>query len=236
MANFENLFEVECLRCESCRREFPHAVFTSDTDMMTADLASLTALTRNEVILGRLTGAEYNLGVAGEPLFLARIARQLGRSDLSTIKVKRRETVTHKPKVAFFGFPMTETIRIYHCPQCVDGEARVFETMRPERFEAKGGVVTVAAVASETKAVGDSSFELLDKGVVDQAMFDAFAEAHSYDAASSMNFLNARLAALLAVLRRGVTLHLYDPRGAVSAASERDYRAWAKRHFPSAVF
>lgn len=82
----------------------------------------------------------------------------------------------------------------------------------------------------------DSSFECLANGVVDQAMFDAFAEAHSYGAASSMNFLNARLAALLLVLRRGVTLHLYDPRGAVSASSERDYRAWANKHFSHAKF
>lgn len=82
----------------------------------------------------------------------------------------------------------------------------------------------------------DSSFEDLGNGVVDRAMFDTFAEAHSYDAASSMNFLNARLGALLVVLRRGVTLHLYDPKGTVIAASERDYRAWAKKHFPSSKF
>jgi hypothetical protein len=83
---------------------------------------------------------------------------------------------------------------------------------------------------------GDSSFELPGDGVVDQTMFDAFAEAHSYDAASSMNFLNARLAAALVVLHRGKTLDLYDPDGGVSAASERDYRAWAKKHFPHARF
>lgn len=83
---------------------------------------------------------------------------------------------------------------------------------------------------------GDSSFELLSEGVVDQTVFDAFADAHSYDAASSMNFLNARLAGLLAALRRGKTLDLYDPNGGVSAASERDYRAWARKHFPHARF
>lgn|GEM_PF-2938860 len=81
-----------------------------------------------------------------------------------------------------------------------------------------------------------SSFERLANGVVDQAMFDAFADAQSYNAASSMNFLNARLAALLLLLHRGVTLHLYDPMGSISTASEQDYRAWATKHFPSAVF
>ncbi len=88
----------------------------------------------------------------------------------------------------------------------------------------------------EVEWPSDSSFERLSHGVVDQTMFDAFADAHSYDAASSMNFLNARLAALLLVLRRGVPLHLYDPKGVISTASERDYRAWAKKHFPHAVF
>ena len=81
-----------------------------------------------------------------------------------------------------------------------------------------------------------TSLERLSNGVVDQAMFEAFSDAHSYDAASSMNFLNARLAALLLVLRRGVTLQLFDPKGAISASSEREYRAWARKHFPNAVF
>jgi len=82
----------------------------------------------------------------------------------------------------------------------------------------------------------DAPLEHLGDGVVNKAMFDTFAEAYLYDAASSMNFLNARLGALLATLRRGVTLHLYDPKGEVSATSERDYRAWAMKHFPSCKF
>jgi len=88
----------------------------------------------------------------------------------------------------------------------------------------------------EPKSLSDASRERLANGIVDQAMFEAFADAHSYDAASSMNFLNARLAALLLLMRRGVTLHLYDPKGPFSTASEQEYRAWAKKHFPRAVF
>lgn len=152
MTEFENLFFVECLRCESCRREFPQVVFTGDTDMLTAGLASLTALTHNEVVLARLTGAEYNLGKAGASLFQDRIALQLSRTDLALVKIKRWETFTKKPKIVRFGFPLTEMIGVYECLYCPEGEARTFKTLNAERFEAKGGLITVAQTQPESKA------------------------------------------------------------------------------------
>lgn len=81
-----------------------------------------------------------------------------------------------------------------------------------------------------------SSDDGLCKGVVDPEMFEGFREAHSYDAASSFNYLNARLATLLQILRRGVTLQLHEPDGATTARSESEFHAWAKKHFPNAKF
>jgi Domain of unknown function (DUF3601) len=152
VTEFENLFDVECLRCESCRREFPQVVFTGDTDMLTAGLASLTALTRSEVVLARLTAAEYNLGAAGDALFQDRIARQLSRTDLALVRVKRWETFTKKPKIIHFRFPLTKTIGVYECLYCPEGEARPLKTLNAERFEAKGGLITVAQPPPESKA------------------------------------------------------------------------------------
>ena len=82
----------------------------------------------------------------------------------------------------------------------------------------------------------DSSDEGLCKGVVDPEMFEGFREAHSYDSASSFNYLNTRLATLLETVRRGVTLQLHGPDGTTTAASESEFRAWAKKHFPHAKF
>lgn len=89
--------------------------------------------------------------------------------------------------------------------------------------------------APRSKTV-DSFDDGLCKGVVDPEMFEGFREAHSYDAASSMNYLNARLTTLLLIVRRGVRLQLHEPGGAATAASESELRIWAKKHFPHAVF
>lgn len=144
MTAFENLFSVERLRCGACRRHIPHVVFEGDTDMATAGLGALTALSRPEVVLARLTGPEWNLGEVGTALFQARIARQLDRADLVIPTVKRRERREVRRRVAAFGPPPVETLTVYQCPCCPEGEAIAVDTVRPARFEAEGGRITVA--------------------------------------------------------------------------------------------
>lgn len=71
-------------------------------------------------------------------------------------------------------------------------------------------------------------------GVVDRSVFDRFAEAHGYDAATPMNWLIGRLTALLERVRGGDGLLLYTPNGDLEVRTESAYRAWTVRYFPGA--
>lgn len=74
--------------------------------------------------------------------------------------------------------------------------------------------------------------------VVDGKRFLVFASIESDPNASSVGWLRARLADLLAELHRGHTLSVYEPTlGRQSAInSVEELRAWADRNFPIARF
>ncbi|MDM0078643.1 hypothetical protein QTH90_29845 [Variovorax sp. J2P1-59] len=73
-------------------------------------------------------------------------------------------------------------------------------------------------------------------GAVDRDLFLQFADAHSYDAASSVGWLEAKLNVLQSRLRSGRPLDLYSPslESAVRAVSMEDFALWVTRHFPAA--
>lgn len=74
--------------------------------------------------------------------------------------------------------------------------------------------------------------------VVDGKRFLVFASIEADPNASSVGWLQARLAAMSAELHSGQTLSLYEPTigKQVSITSIEDLRAWAHRNFPIARF
>src|SRR5688500_16533801 len=73
-------------------------------------------------------------------------------------------------------------------------------------------------------------------GVVDEEIFLQLADAHSYDAASTVGWVEAKLLVLHARLSRGKSLELYVPSlgRTTSITSADSFAQWARQHFPSA--
>ena len=107
----------------------------------------------------------------------------------------------------------------------------------PQILEAEGEAWLVQLLTSLGMASDHwpASFdEMLLKGVVDQVMFDRFADAHGYDAASSIGWLRGKLAILSNQVRNGRHLALYAPAGQIDASTQDEFQHWANKHFPSA--
>ncbi len=77
---------------------------------------------------------------------------------------------------------------------------------------------------------------LASTGVVDQEVFRRFLEAHAYDAASTVGWLEAKLQVLRARLVRGGTLTVHAPPhdDLVAITASDDLASWVAKYFPSA--
>lgn len=73
-------------------------------------------------------------------------------------------------------------------------------------------------------------------GVVNKDLFIQFADAHSYDVASSIGWLDAKLHVLQSRLRNGCSLLLYAQslERPVTVTSMEDFAQWVTQHFPAA--
>lgn len=71
-------------------------------------------------------------------------------------------------------------------------------------------------------------------GVVDHALCLRFLEAYGYNAASSVGWVEAKMRVLLARVRQGKNLSVFDPslRTQNLAHSEAELRAWIGENFP----
>lgn len=134
------------LKCSRCNHEFPHVVFSGDTDMVTMGLSSLTAPEANEVIIGELSIAEYKLGFdAGLQAFEQRISETLQRTDLRTVRLLRSEVEQPPKGISFQAFRQQyKPPRIfYSCAACMIGEATEVDKLDWQRFENAGGQITL---------------------------------------------------------------------------------------------
>jgi hypothetical protein len=77
---------------------------------------------------------------------------------------------------------------------------------------------------------------LLGTGVVDSELFRRLTEAYIYDAASTVDWVRAKLEVLQARLEQGQALDLFDPSQgkAVSVSSRHGFLRWINQHFPLA--
>ena len=78
--------------------------------------------------------------------------------------------------------------------------------------------------------------QLMANGEVGQELFFKFAEAHSYDAASTVGWLEAKLRVLQSRLSKGEPLSLYDrtSKSQLSVATTSEFKSWVSGNFPSA--
>lgn len=75
---------------------------------------------------------------------------------------------------------------------------------------------------------------LCSEGTVDQALFLRFLDGYSYDAASTVSWVTARLKVLLQRVRRGEPLRLFSPasQAQVVIPDETTFLTWVDKNFP----
>jgi hypothetical protein len=143
---------VECsvltLRCRRCAAEFPHVVFSGDTDMATNGLCSLTAVGVDEVVIGELNGDEWKLGFTGAvAAFKARVSAALARGDLRDVPLVGTEAESGEPNCTrsfvIFRRLYAKPRALYGCAVCDEGEAIEVAPMEPGAFSRGGGKLTV---------------------------------------------------------------------------------------------
>jgi hypothetical protein len=78
--------------------------------------------------------------------------------------------------------------------------------------------------------------ELLAEGVVSHELYLRLADAHSYGAASTIGWVEARLGVLAKRLKSGASLAVYLPaaKQPVPCRSLAELQVWAAEHFPDA--
>jgi len=124
--------------------EFPHFVFSSDIDMVTNGLVSLTAADSRELLIVRLSPEERRAGEGGPSLAAARAMATLGRQDLMLISL-----VAASPRVAVRGVSFQESLAKYKPPELTysrpstKGKAHVVREESVASFTAGGGCVHV---------------------------------------------------------------------------------------------
>ena len=78
--------------------------------------------------------------------------------------------------------------------------------------------------------------QLLATGVVDENMFRQFWDAYTYDAASTVGWVGAKIRVLASRLNSGAGLKLYEPslRVEIEVSSAQEFSSWVQKHFPLA--
>ena len=119
--------------------------------MATWGLCSLTAVGREEVVIGEFDPVEYKLGFeAAQKAFGKRISGLLKREDLRIVRLIRSE-----PARTTFGLLRRRSVLskvIYSCPKCSSGEAVGIDEMDWKRFQAGGGLITLVGNLELTNA------------------------------------------------------------------------------------
>lgn len=82
----------------------------------------------------------------------------------------------------------------------------------------------------------DLDQQLTRSGAVDSGLFAKLMDAYTYDAASTVGWVQAKLAVLQKRLETGATLLLHEPAQgqAVAVSSHAHFLLWIRKHFPVA--
>lgn len=136
--------EVLKLRCGSCGGEFATFGFASDTDMVTADLATATAPATGEVVIGERLPDEMQNDLVGLARFADRISRER-QVIFRPVPLLRAEQLVSQGSVSDFkvfrrSYSLPELV--YGCPRCA-GEAQVTRRETASEYAMQGGVISV---------------------------------------------------------------------------------------------
>jgi hypothetical protein len=76
--------------------------------------------------------------------------------------------------------------------------------------------------------------KLAKTGAVDEAVFIQLRDAYTYQAATTVKWVEAKLTILAKHLSSGSQLQLYEPaeKSQHSVASKEQFAVWVQRHFP----
>ena len=108
---------ISSLRCETNDHVTAHLIFSADTDMVTNNLAALTSVSTDEIVVAEMRDEE----ITGDgDAFQSRINHALGRDDLRTVTLLRVETDTPPTGLSFQQFRREHTPPriVFACPIC----------------------------------------------------------------------------------------------------------------------
>jgi hypothetical protein len=135
---------VSSLRCEGGGHITPHLTFSGDTDMVTAELTSLSSVTADEIVVAEMIDGE--LEDFGSDAVQTRVNNLLARDDLRIVRLRRVEAHTAPTGVSFQEFRQTyiPPRLIFACPQC-GSDALAYREATPTQYRQNGGTLTVIA-------------------------------------------------------------------------------------------
>jgi hypothetical protein len=137
--------EATVLWLRDCSGLFPHVVFSGDSDASTEGWLSLTASSRQEVVIARLTPTESQAGHFSIPAALTRISAVLGRRDLHAVHLVRAEPAPSAKGVSFGAYrQVAGRSRLVYSALSGAGESIPEREESIAEFQANGGIFTRA--------------------------------------------------------------------------------------------
>jgi hypothetical protein len=129
---------VSTLRCETEGHLTPYVTFIGDTDMVTADLGSLSSIISAEVVLAELkTGETFN---QPSDMFESRINKLLERDDLRFVHLRRIDQEDIPAGLSFQEYKKVYSPArlVFACPRC-GADCFAIRNESPKAFEQRGG-------------------------------------------------------------------------------------------------
>ena len=134
---------VSMLLCSKMGHKVPHVTFSGDTDMATAGLASVSSISKSEIVVGAMTPPE----LADETglLFENRMNAELGRDDLRFARLLRIDQADSPAGLSFQEFQKVYVAPrlVFACPRCVSEEALQTEHQTLADYQHAGGIFTM---------------------------------------------------------------------------------------------
>jgi hypothetical protein len=140
---------IVTLQCAVCGRQFPHFRPAGDADTDTAGVGSLSSCEENTVVVAELSPTESNeFEGGGAKAFEERLAKQLGRADLRSVRllrVEKTELPAGGPSFQDFRKQYAPPILVYTCVCCLGGESKPIGELTVDEFRRNGGQVLMVA-------------------------------------------------------------------------------------------
>ena len=134
---------VSMLLCSKVGHKVPYVTFSGDTDMVTAGLASVSSISKSEIVVGEMTPPE--LADKTGLLFENRMNAELGRDDLRIARLLRIDEADIPAGLSFQEFQRGYVAPrlVFACPRCISEEAIQTERQTLADYVYAGGMLTM---------------------------------------------------------------------------------------------